>query len=179
MGWQPPSHYPPPPPQQKGLSTGAIVAIVIAGLVVVGVPILGIVAAIAIPSLLKAREAANESAAIGTVRTIGSAEALYAARHATSGGSVRYAPLDELARGGLVDQELAKSPLRNGYYFTVALSDDRTEFEVWADPASERPGQRHFYLGSDNELRVEEGRPAGPDSPTLGEYGERRGPPPS
>jgi prepilin-type N-terminal cleavage/methylation domain-containing protein len=41
------------------------------------VAIIGIIAAIAIPSLLRARVSANESAAIGDIRTIISAEATY------------------------------------------------------------------------------------------------------
>src|SRR2546425_7616834 len=41
------------------------------------VAIIGIIAAIAIPSLLRARISANESAAIGDTRTVISAEAAY------------------------------------------------------------------------------------------------------
>jgi type IV pilus assembly protein PilA len=41
------------------------------------VAIIGIIAAIAIPSLLRARVSANESAAIGDVRTVVSAESAY------------------------------------------------------------------------------------------------------
>src|SRR5947209_10267495 len=41
------------------------------------VAIIGIIAAIAIPSLLRARISANESAAIGDIRTVSSAEAAY------------------------------------------------------------------------------------------------------
>ena len=47
------------------------------------VAIIGIIAAIAIPSLLRARVAANESAAVGDMRTLVSAEAAY---HAANGG---------------------------------------------------------------------------------------------
>ena len=47
------------------------------------VAIIGIIAAIAIPSLLRARIAANEAAAIGDTRTVISAEAAF---HAASGG---------------------------------------------------------------------------------------------
>src|SRR6266540_1950896 len=45
------------------------------------VAIIGIIAAIAIPSLLRARVSANEAAAIGDTRTVISAEAAY---HATA-----------------------------------------------------------------------------------------------
>src|SRR5687768_18592341 len=47
------------------------------------VAIIGIIAAVAIPSLLRARISANESAAIGDIRSVISAEAAYAS--ATSG----------------------------------------------------------------------------------------------
>jgi prepilin-type N-terminal cleavage/methylation domain-containing protein len=47
------------------------------------VAIIGIIAAIAIPSLLRARVSANEAAAIGDTRTLISAEAAY---HATNSG---------------------------------------------------------------------------------------------
>jgi type IV pilus assembly protein PilA len=47
------------------------------------VAIIGIIAAIAIPSLLRARVSANESATIGDIRTVISAQAAY---HSTNGG---------------------------------------------------------------------------------------------
>ncbi len=47
------------------------------------VAIIGIIAAIAIPSLLRARVSANESASIGDIRTVISAQAAY---HSATGG---------------------------------------------------------------------------------------------
>jgi prepilin-type N-terminal cleavage/methylation domain-containing protein len=47
------------------------------------VAIIGIIAAIAIPSLLRARASANEAATVGDIRTVISAEAAY---HAATGG---------------------------------------------------------------------------------------------
>ncbi|HKQ05977.1 MAG TPA: prepilin-type N-terminal cleavage/methylation domain-containing protein, partial [Blastocatellia bacterium] len=41
------------------------------------VAIIGIIAAIAIPNLLKSRQAANEAAAISACRTVGTAQATY------------------------------------------------------------------------------------------------------
>ena len=63
------------------------------------VAIIGIIAAIAIPSLIKARAAANESAAIGTLRTFGSAQATAMSRN----GNV---PLNiaNLSTQGYIDQ---------------------------------------------------------------------------
>ena len=50
------------------------------------VAIIGIIAAIAIPSLLRARVSANESATIGDIRTVISAEAAYHSANAGSTG---------------------------------------------------------------------------------------------
>lgn len=167
MSWQPPpSPYRPPSPPKQGMSTGAIVAIVIGGVLVVGVVVMGIVGAIAVPSLLKARSAANESAALGVIRTISSAEAVYVATEGgVAEGGPRYGTLEELARADLVDPGLATSPTRHGYTFTIAVSDDGSDFGAWADPAT--PGARHFYVGPDGIVRVEEDGPAGPDSAAI------------
>jgi type IV pilus assembly protein PilA len=59
-----------------GIATGALSLLV-------AIPLAGIVAAIAIPSLLRARIAANEAAAIGDVRAFVSGEAAY---QSASGG---------------------------------------------------------------------------------------------
>src|SRR5688572_54924 len=64
-------------PAKKGMSTVLIVVLVVAGLGLMAVVALGIIAAIAIPSLLRARISANESMAIGNLRTVISAEAAY------------------------------------------------------------------------------------------------------
>jgi uncharacterized membrane protein YhaH (DUF805 family)/type II secretory pathway pseudopilin PulG len=54
-----------------------VVVVLIVALVLVVPMMIGIVAAIAIPSLLRARVAANEAAAIGNVRTVIAAQAAY------------------------------------------------------------------------------------------------------
>jgi type IV pilus assembly protein PilA len=76
---------PPPPPSPRTPAAGTNKGVVlIAGLAlaVILIPVLvfvvGIVAAIAIPSLLRARVSANESATIGDLRTLVSAQAAYA-----------------------------------------------------------------------------------------------------
>ncbi len=45
------------------------------------IAVIAILAAIAIPNLLSSRQAANEASAIGSMRTINSAEATYRARN--------------------------------------------------------------------------------------------------
>jgi type II secretory pathway pseudopilin PulG len=63
----------------KGLAIAGIVTSVLS---VLAIPLIGIVAAIMIPSLLRARVSANESMAIGDIRTVISAEATYQAANA-------------------------------------------------------------------------------------------------
>jgi type II secretory pathway pseudopilin PulG len=59
----------------KGLAIGGIITNVLA---LILIPVIGMFAAIAIPSFLRARVSANESAAIGDIRTVISAEVAYA-----------------------------------------------------------------------------------------------------
>src|SRR5687767_7309218 len=88
------------------------------------VAIIGIIAAIAIPSLLRARVSANESATLGDMRTLISAQAAY---HAANGGF--YGPLTCLVEpsgpncipsypvGGpiFLDSQLASLNPKSGY----------------------------------------------------------------
>jgi len=75
------------------------------------VAIIGIIAAIAIPSLLAARKAANESAAIGSLRTLGSAEATALA---TAG---IFQNLATMKGSNLIDSAWANPVTRDGYDF--------------------------------------------------------------
>jgi type IV pilus assembly protein PilA len=70
------------PPAKKGGSRTLVTVLIVLGVGLVGCMGIGIIAAIAIPSLLRARISANESAAIGDVRTVISAEAVYQSANA-------------------------------------------------------------------------------------------------
>jgi prepilin-type N-terminal cleavage/methylation domain-containing protein len=61
------------------------------------VAIILIISAIAIPSFMRARMLANESAAVHSIRTINTAEVSYAALYPTAG----FAPLVNLGMGGV------------------------------------------------------------------------------
>jgi prepilin-type N-terminal cleavage/methylation domain-containing protein len=84
------------------------------------VAIIGIIAAIAIPSLLRARVSANEAAAIGDTRTVISAEATY-----QSAASGFYGDLSCLAvpsgciagyvGPSFIDQTIAATVVKQGY----------------------------------------------------------------
>ena len=88
------------------------------------VAIIGIIAAIAVPGLLRARMSGNESSAIGSLRAIASAEASYSS---ASGGGAFAVALSVLAAGcpgstqGFISPDLATNGVvKSGYAVTVA-----------------------------------------------------------
>jgi prepilin-type N-terminal cleavage/methylation domain-containing protein len=87
------------------------------------VAIIGIIAAIAVPGLLRARMSGNEASAIGSVRAINSAQAAY-----SSSNSGAYAEtLDILSEpcaggsGGFISPDLASNGVaKSGYVITMS-----------------------------------------------------------
>lgn len=90
------------------------------------VAIIGIIAAIAIPGLLRARMSGNEASAIGSMRSINSAQATYAAA-AAGGGYAATLPTLAIpcgAAGGppflSPDMTTAAAVVKSGYTVTLA-----------------------------------------------------------
>jgi prepilin-type N-terminal cleavage/methylation domain-containing protein len=88
------------------------------------VAIIGIIAAIAVPGLLRARMSGNEASAIGTMRAVSSAQATFAA---SCGGGGYAANLVQLgtapANGGqaFISPDLRTDPsIKSGYTVTLA-----------------------------------------------------------
>jgi len=132
------------------------------------VAIILIIAAIAIPNLMRARMSATEAAAVSAVRTIGTAEVTYLSSYPTVGYA---AQLSDLGTGGaapcvplpasacLIDDSLATAsaaPGRGGYLYTAPGS--LTTFLITAVPVSNANEQRSFCEVADNVPRV---NPAG------------------
>jgi prepilin-type N-terminal cleavage/methylation domain-containing protein len=113
------------------------------------VAIIGIIAAIAIPNLLKSRQAANEAAGLSAVRTIGTAQATY---QSTRGLGRDFATdLPALNTEGSVDSVLG-SGSKSGYAFatvgTPANSTTPSYFDTNGDPLKDGTfgtGNRDFY----------------------------------
>jgi type IV pilus assembly protein PilA len=95
------------------------------------VAIILIIAAIAIPNLLRSRMAANEASAVGSIRTLNTAQVTYSSTYPDIGFAVALSNLGPTAAGvggtstnsGLVDSILgcAAAPcVKSGYKFTVA-----------------------------------------------------------
>src|SRR5436309_2780968 len=91
------------------------------------VAIILIIATIAIPSLLRSRQSAQESSAVAQIRTINTAEITYLTSNQGSYGDV-----PSLITQGLLDSRFAGSV--SGYTFTITASG--SDYTVNADPTS-------------------------------------------
>ncbi len=89
------------------------------------VAIIGIIAAIAVPGLLRARMLSNETSAIGGLRSVNSAQVGYAAACANGSYAILYATLAVPPPGGgqaFLSQDLtsAVSPIKSGFEYSLA-----------------------------------------------------------
>jgi type II secretory pathway pseudopilin PulG len=132
----------------------AVVAIAIVALFG-GVALIGIVAAIAIPGLLRARMAGNEASAIGSIRAMSSAQATYASTHEGRYGTLECLTLLATCPGAdgavsthpYIDRAAAEPGPRSGYLFRLHVSPDQIRFVYWAEPAQAgQTGGRAFCV---------------------------------
>ena len=128
------------------------------------VAIILIIAAIAIPNLLRARMAANESAAASSIRTINTAEVSYLTAYPTTG----YAAIAALggaspctassATACLIDNNLATAtaaPGKSGYVYT-ADADTTSTYHAAAWPATlNSTGTKLYCAVEDAVIRVD------------------------
>jgi len=121
------------------------------------VAIILIIAAIAIPNLLRSRIAANEASAVGSIRTINTAEVTFASTYPDVG----FAALASLGGSGgtstgagLLDSVLAGGT-KSGYSFTTTVTGGTpsTQYTVVGDPVSAQTGQRHFFSDQSGVIR--------------------------
>jgi hypothetical protein len=133
----------------------AIAGLVLGYLGIVFIPIVLIIAAIAIPNLLRARMAANESSAIGSIRTIHTAEASYSAAHPDVGFTCTFSDLSSL-----IDSNLASGQKR-GYVFqlsgcTTGEGGTIVKYQVVAYPVTANTtGVRAFCSDESNVIKVD------------------------
>ncbi len=117
---------------------------------------IGIIASIAIPSLLASRRAANEGSALSAMRSIHSAQTTYL--HTAGAGA--YGTLDDLRVQSLVDDVLG-SGTKSGYTFGCPAGNltagPPATFYATAVPANTaavtRTGNRSFALADDGIVR--------------------------
>ena len=132
------------------------------------VAIILIIAAIAIPNLLRSRMAANEASAVGSVRTINTAEVTYSAAYPDVGFTTTLTNLggaSSVCGGGasanstqacLIDNVLMNGT-KSGYTFTLAGGSGKTPETNYNDTASPittgSSGQRGFFSDQSGVIR--------------------------
>jgi type IV pilus assembly protein PilA len=116
----------------------AIAGLVLGYLGLVALPFILIIAAIAIPNLLRAKMAADEASATGSVRNLISAEISYQTTNPKAGFTCK---LSDLGSAGLIDSSLV-SGQKSGYVFTLQNcgadneGDPISKFQITASPAT-------------------------------------------
>lgn len=141
---------------------GMAVAGLVLGYVGVSIFPLLIIAAIAIPNLLRSRMAANEASAVGSLRSYNAAMVTYASACPDQGYP---ASLENLGPGGkdcnhldvVEPQMAAQIPVKNGYHFFYTREQTpggETKYILAADPVDPgTSGVRHFFTDESGVIR--------------------------
>jgi len=142
--------------QQKGFSLIELLIVV---------AIILIIAAIAIPNLIRSRMSANEASAVGSIRTINTAEIAYSTTYPSVGFTALNAlggtaPCTSATSAGacLIDDVLSSgtTSVKSGYDFTVAgfSGNPTVVYATNAGPqAPGQTGQRYFYSDQSGVIR--------------------------
>src|SRR5262245_21379853 len=123
------------------------------------VAIIGIIAAIAVPGLLRARMSGNEASAIGSIRTISSAEATYASSCGGGGYAQSLADLEKAPTAGgpaFIPSDLTAATIgggspKSGYEFAIGAGPAGTQVFAAASTcnASAAASQTQFFAQAD------------------------------
>ena len=137
--------------QQKGFSLIELLIVV---------AIILIIAAIAIPNLLRSKMAANEAFAVASLRTINTASVAYSTTYGTFPGAL--ASLGPVASGtaptsataDLVDSVLATGT-KSGYTLAYTPGAGNGSYGITASPVTVGvSGQRYFFTDQSGVIRV-------------------------
>ena len=115
------------------------------------VAIILIIATIAIPSLLRSRQAANESAAVANVRTLNTAEVTYLSSAAGS-----YGDIPALIAEKLIDDTFdttGSGRPKAGYNYVITMGTANQDYTIDATPASPNTGRYGYYSTPDAVVR--------------------------
>jgi len=128
------------------------------------VAIILIIAAIAIPNLIRSRIAANEASAVGSLRTINTAEITYNTSYPTTGFACTLGQMGPVtgsnatsAASGMLDANLAAGN-KSGYQFAISgcSGTPAVTYSTTAQPASPgTTGQRYFCSDASGVIKYD------------------------
>jgi|1185.fasta_scaffold543339_1 type IV pilus assembly protein PilA len=128
------------------------------------VAIILIIAAIAIPNLLRSRMAANEASAVGSVRTINTAQVTFATTYPDKGFTVTLSNLggtgtSATSTSALLIDSVLSGGKKSGYSFALAGGSGavpEVTYTVTADPITQdKTGVRHFFSDQSGVVRYD------------------------
>ncbi len=120
------------------------------------VAIILIIATIAIPNLIRARQVANETGAVANLRVINTAQITFFS------GSGNYGTIEELVADGLLDSRFSSGAVQ-GYDYTITDTPDT--YVATAAASSSNAGRFSYFTGPDNIVRYSEGEDVTPGEP--------------
>jgi type IV pilus assembly protein PilA len=116
------------------------------------VAIIGIIAAIAIPGLLRARMSGNEASAIGSLRAINSGQAAYSSSCGNGGYATSLADLFTAPSGGtgFISPDLkANGVVKSGYTVTLAAGSGAQNVSATTATCNGTASQSAYYASAD------------------------------
>ena len=143
------------------------------------VAIILIIAAIAIPNLIRSKMAANESSAVASLRTYNTSLVAYSTTYQTdpdtSFAQLGPATTPSASAADLVDSLLGSAqPVKSGYSFTYTPgappsgSTIISTYTILADPSNSSTGQRHFFTDQSGVIRANTQAVASVNDPPIG-----------
>ena len=121
------------------------------------VAIILIIAAIAIPNLLRSKMAANEASAVGSLRTLNTSSVAFSTSYGnypTKLSDLGPSTSPTSTAADLIDSALV-SGSKSGYTFAYTASTTYQQYSITAGPISQGvTGQRYFFTDQSGVIRV-------------------------
>jgi prepilin-type N-terminal cleavage/methylation domain-containing protein len=139
------------------------------------IAIIGILIAVGVTGYKAAMRAANEAAAVKTLRTIAEQQMLYFNAHQRNS----FGTFEEMRKENLLDSRFdGATPVVDGYVYTMKIIPKSTTaqagYSINADPqvadGVSATGKNHYFVSSDtNTIHVNETQPAAATDPPIGQ----------